>query len=87
VTDSAERFSSRSEADGRPLREVRADRLLSMRELAQRAGVAPTTIYLIEAGRSTPQPAVARRIAKALRVDPHVITEVRQTIRRHGGLR
>src|SRR5262245_35053318 len=37
------------------LRELRADRLLTIRELAQQAGVAPSSIYLIEAGRGTPR--------------------------------
>ena len=87
MTDSHERFSGVSGAEERSLRDIRAERLLSMRELAQRAGVAPSTIYLIEAGRSTPQPAVARRIADALEVDPHGITEIRRMIRRRGGSR
>jgi DNA-binding XRE family transcriptional regulator len=73
--------------DGSPLREVRAERLLSIRELASRAEVAPSTIYMIEAGRSTPQLAVARLIAEALDVDALSITEFRQAIRARGGLR
>jgi hypothetical protein len=32
------------------LRELRADCLLTIRELAQQAGVAPSSIFLIEAG-------------------------------------
>ena len=70
--------------DGRSLREVRAERLLSIRELARKAGVSPSTIYMIEAGRSTPRPAVARRIAEALDVAPQGVAEFRRTILRHG---
>jgi DNA-binding XRE family transcriptional regulator len=41
---------------------------------------------MIEAGRSTPQLAVARLIAEALDVDALAITEFRQAIRARGGL-
>ena len=75
------------ESDGRPLRDVRAEQLLSMRELARLANVAPSTIYLIETGRSTPHLSVVRRLARALKVDPVTITEFRRAIRAHGGLR
>ena len=60
-------------------------RLLTIRELAKLAGVAPSTIYSIESGRSTPHLAVVRRIAEALGVEPRTITEFRQAIRAHGG--
>jgi transcriptional regulator with XRE-family HTH domain len=68
----------------RSLREARAERLLSIRELARRAGVAPTTIYMIEAGRSTPRPSMMACLASALGVDPHTVTEFRQAIEVHG---
>jgi DNA-binding XRE family transcriptional regulator len=72
------------------LREVRAERLLSIRQLAVDAGVAASTIYLIEVGRSTPRLSVVSRIAAALRVDPSDIDEFRVSIakskmRRHSG--
>lgn len=57
------------------LREARTNRLLSIRELAQRALVAPSTIYLIEAGRSTPRLSVVRRLSTALDVDPRAVKE------------
>ena len=63
-----------------PLRRVRAERLMSMRELAARAGVAPSTVYLIEAGRTTPRPQVIRRLALALLVEPDAISEFRRAI-------
>src|SRR3712207_1392608 len=51
------------------LRTLRAERLLTVRDLARLAGVASSTIYLIEAGRTTPQPTVMRRIVATLGVD------------------
>jgi len=81
VTDSDQGFGSGSASDVRPLRDVRADRLLSMRELAQLAGVATSTIYLIEAGRSTPHLSVIRRLSVALEIDPQAVTEFRRAIR------
>jgi DNA-binding XRE family transcriptional regulator len=64
------------------LREVRAARLLSIRELAQQAGVAPSTIYLIETDRVTPRPRVIRQLAAALGVEPTVVDEFRHAIER-----
>ena len=62
------------------LRELRAVRLLSIRDLAQRAHVAPSTIFLIEAGRTIPRQRVARQIAEVLRVDPMEVDEFRRRI-------
>jgi DNA-binding XRE family transcriptional regulator len=67
---------------GRPLRDLRAEQFLSLRELATLAGVAPSTVYSIEAGRSTPQLGVALTIAKALGVRSRDVAEFRQTTRR-----
>ena len=73
--------------DTRPwsLRDLRAERLLSIRELARLADVAPSTIYLTEAGRTTPHASVMRRIAAALEVDAHEIAEFRRAIAAHAG--
>lgn len=65
-----------------PLRRWRAERLLSIRGLAREAGVAPSTIYLIEAGRSAPRPAAIRAIAAALGVEPAAVTEFRRAMDR-----
>jgi transcriptional regulator with XRE-family HTH domain len=62
------------------LREVRAECLLSIRELARRASVAPSTIYLIEAGRTIPRPSVVRRLSDVLGVEPRVIDEFQRSI-------
>jgi transcriptional regulator with XRE-family HTH domain len=62
------------------LRAARAERLLSIRDLARQASVAPTTIYRTEAGLTTPRPSVARRLSEALGVEPHDIDEFRRMI-------
>jgi transcriptional regulator with XRE-family HTH domain len=56
---------------GEKLRRVRDERLLSQRELAERAGLSPTTILKLEADRvEDPHPRTVRKLAKALDVAP-----------------
>jgi transcriptional regulator with XRE-family HTH domain len=62
------------------LRVVRTERLLTIRGLAQRAGVVPSTVYHIEAGRSVPRLSVVRRLAAALEIDPAAVDEFRPAI-------
>jgi transcriptional regulator with XRE-family HTH domain len=62
------------------LRAVRVEHLLTIRELARLARVAPSTIYLIETGRVTPRTRVMRAVASALDVSPHEIDEFRRAI-------
>jgi DNA-binding XRE family transcriptional regulator len=76
----AEPDHGREVVDMVSLRTLRAERLLSIRELARRAAVAPSTIYLIEVGRTIPRQRVARQIAKVLRVDPMEVDELRRRI-------
>jgi transcriptional regulator with XRE-family HTH domain len=57
------------------LRQIRMARLLTIRELAQRAEVAPSTVYLLEAGRSRPTFRVIRKLSTALAVAPETIDE------------
>ncbi len=71
------------------LRELRAAKLLTIRDLADRAGVATRTIVQIEAGRLTPRFATMRKIAAALGAEPGEVTEFAAAIeaagRRGGG--
>ena len=62
------------------LREVRIRRLLSLRELARRAGVAQRTLVEAEAGRQVPRPATMRKLADTLGVDPMEIDEFRAAV-------
>ncbi len=69
------------------LREVRVARLLTIRDLAQQAGVASSTIYLIEAGRSTPHLSVVRRLATGLGIQAAAVDEFRHAIEQAGRFR
>ncbi len=60
-----------------PLREIRIRKLLSVRELAKRAGVAQRTVVEAEARRQVPRPATMRKLAGALGVDPMEVDEFR----------
>ena len=57
------------------LRAARLRALLSIRQLARRAGVAPTTIYLLETRRRTPQLLTVLKLSRALGVAPADIEE------------
>ncbi len=59
------------------LREARVEQLLSIRDLARRASIAPSTVYLIEAGRTSPKLHVIRSLASVLDIDPSEVDEFR----------
>jgi transcriptional regulator with XRE-family HTH domain len=63
------------------LKEARTLRLLSVRKLAEAAGVAPATIYHIEHGRTTPSFRAIRDISEALYLEPLYIDEFAAMIR------
>jgi transcriptional regulator with XRE-family HTH domain len=64
-----------------PLATVRKRKLLSQRALAQQAGVALSTIYLLEAGKTEHVTfKVMRRVSDALGVEPDTIAEFRRVI-------
>ena len=64
----------------KPLREWRIERLLSVRALAERAGVAPATVHLVETGQRLPQLLTAQKLSQALGVAPEEVDEFRAAI-------
>jgi DNA-binding XRE family transcriptional regulator len=65
-------------------RQARAQSVLSVRELAARAGVAPTTVYQIEHGLTRPHYRSIRALSGALGVDPMQIEEFARVIEEGG---
>ena len=64
-----------------PLATLRKRKLLSQRALAQRAGVALSTVYLLEAGRTERVTfKVMRRISDALGEEPQAIAEFNRVL-------
>ncbi len=57
------------------LRELRTAKPISIRGLAQAAGIAPTTYLHLEAGRRLAQPGTMVKIAAALGVEVGDVTE------------
>jgi DNA-binding XRE family transcriptional regulator len=61
---------------GEELKRLRNERFLSQRDLAQKAGVSPTTIMHLETGESTdPRLSTVRKVAEALGVDPNSLVD------------
>jgi transcriptional regulator with XRE-family HTH domain len=52
------------------LKELRRERILSLRELEERSGVSYNTIWRIEDGRQGAHPKTIRKLADALGVQP-----------------
>jgi transcriptional regulator with XRE-family HTH domain len=57
--------------DGTKLRELRRRKMLSLRELEERSGVAFDNINKYENERRSAQPRTVRRLAEALGVESH----------------
>ena len=55
---------------GKSLREIRARRLLTQEELAEKSGVSPSTVANIERDHREPHFRTIRKLAKALNVAP-----------------
>ena len=62
------------------LRALRLAKMLSQRDLAREAKVAPKTIVDLELGRVEPHLKTMRKVAAALGVEPQQIDEFRQAI-------
>jgi transcriptional regulator with XRE-family HTH domain len=60
---------------GARLRELREERFLSHRELAQRAGVSPTTVLRIENDEGDTQRRTVRKLAAGLGVEPKELVD------------
>jgi transcriptional regulator with XRE-family HTH domain len=58
------------EVDVERLKELRRERVLSLRELEEKYGVSYNTIWRIEDGRQGAHPRTIRKLADALGVDP-----------------
>jgi transcriptional regulator with XRE-family HTH domain len=68
--------------DASPLASIRKRQLMSQRDLAKKAGVALSTIYLIEAGKTDRVTfKVMRAVSSALDVPPESIAEFRRALR------
>ena len=52
------------------LKELRRERVLSLRELEQMSGVSYNTIWRLEDGRQGAHPRTLRKLAQALEVEP-----------------
>ena len=59
---------------GRNLRRLREDRLLTQAELADRAGIALSSLVRIENDQVDPRFSSIRKLAQALDADPHELT-------------
>jgi transcriptional regulator with XRE-family HTH domain len=67
--------------DPQPLASLRKRKLLSQRDLARKAGVALSTVYLIEAGKTERITfKVMRSVSNALEIPPESIAEFRRAL-------
>jgi transcriptional regulator with XRE-family HTH domain len=64
------------EVDMARLRELRRRRVLTLEELAEKAGVGRNTIWRLEHGVMGAQPRTIRKLAKALNVEPEVLVKM-----------
>ena len=63
------------EVDVARLRELRRRRVLTLEELAQKAGVGRNTVWRLEHGMMGAQPRTIRKLAKALDVEPEELVK------------
>jgi transcriptional regulator with XRE-family HTH domain len=59
------------------LRALRQQRVLTLRELEQKSGVAYNTIWHLENGKRDAQPRTLRKLAEALGVEPEELVKVK----------
>jgi transcriptional regulator with XRE-family HTH domain len=58
------------------LRTLRSEHVLTLRELAQEAGVSKDTIWRLENGYSEAHPSTIRKLARALGVQPRELVKI-----------
>ncbi len=58
------------EVNVKRLKELRRDRVLSLRDLEEKSGVSYNTIWRLEDGRQGAHPKTVRKLAEALGVQP-----------------
>jgi transcriptional regulator with XRE-family HTH domain len=63
------------EVDVARLRELRRRRVLTLEELAEKAGVGRNTIWRLEHGVMGAQPRTVRKLARALGVEPEELVK------------
>jgi transcriptional regulator with XRE-family HTH domain len=63
------------EVDMGKLRELRRRRVLTLEELAEKAGVGRNTVWRLEHGLMGAQPRTIRKLAKALEVEPEELVK------------
>ena len=64
------------EVDMARLRELRRRRVLTLEELAEKAGVGRNTIWRLEHGVMGAQPRTIRKLARALGVEPEDLVRI-----------
>jgi transcriptional regulator with XRE-family HTH domain len=64
------------EVDMARLRELRRRRVLTLEELAEKAGVGRNTIWRLEHGVMGAQPRTIRKLARALNVEPEELVKM-----------
>ena len=69
----------------RTLRQARTARMLTVRGLAEAAGVSPAAVHEAETGKRTPRFATIRRLSDALGVEPESVAEFRAVLLGEGG--
>jgi transcriptional regulator with XRE-family HTH domain len=63
-----------------PLKQARAARMLTIRGLAQEAGVSTQTVHEVESGKRSPRFGTIKRLSAALGVDPAEVVEFRTVL-------
>lgn len=67
------------------LREIRAKKLLTVRELARKAGVSEAALFKIERGEHAPSLTTIRKLSEALGVEAMEVEEFKAAIDKAAG--